>query len=124
MLSTAGLVPVAQEFAKASWSGFAGSEWNPVSAECPSAMTPTGWVASGGATEVVIGAGVDEDGPAARSVTVSTAAREGIGRGHRRNDGWGASLLVEVERCHWGLPRFGVPCSSTVDLRVLRARWD
>ena len=40
MLSTAGLVPVAQEFCGAGWPGLCGSEFSPVSAECPSAMMP------------------------------------------------------------------------------------
>jgi hypothetical protein len=40
MLSTAGLVPVAQEFCKATMPGRRGSEFSPVSAECPSAMMP------------------------------------------------------------------------------------
>ena len=40
MLSTAGLVPVAQEFCKAATPGFCGSEFSPVSAECPSATMP------------------------------------------------------------------------------------
>ena len=40
MLSTAGLVPVAQEFFGAGLPGLCGSEFSPVSAECPSAMMP------------------------------------------------------------------------------------
>ena len=40
MLSTAGLVPVAQEFCEAGTPGLCGSEFSPVSAECPSAMMP------------------------------------------------------------------------------------
>src|SRR6516225_9955506 len=40
MLSTAGLVPVAQEFCGAGMPRFCGSEFSPVSAECPSAMMP------------------------------------------------------------------------------------
>ena len=40
MLSTAGLVPVAQEFCKAGTPRFCGSEFSPVSAECPSTMMP------------------------------------------------------------------------------------
>src|SRR6516225_4889305 len=40
MLSTAGLVPVAQEFCTAGRKGSCGSEFSPVSAECPSAMMP------------------------------------------------------------------------------------
>src|SRR5215472_11269428 len=40
MLSTAGLVPVAQEFCGAGLPRFCGSEFSPVSAECPSAMMP------------------------------------------------------------------------------------
>src|SRR5215813_13346341 len=40
MLSTAGLVPVAQEFGKAASPGRCGSEFSPVSPECPSAMMP------------------------------------------------------------------------------------
>ena len=49
MLSTAGLVPVAQEFFGAGLPGLCGSEFSPVSAECPSAMMPR----SGCAAEVV-----------------------------------------------------------------------
>src|SRR5215469_5358029 len=40
MLSTAGLVPVAQEFCGAGMPTLCGSEFSPVSAECPSAMMP------------------------------------------------------------------------------------
>ena len=40
MLSTAGLVPVAQEFCKAASPGRCGSEFSPVSREFPSAMMP------------------------------------------------------------------------------------
>src|SRR5262252_1299319 len=40
MLSTAGLVPVAQEFCGAGVPGLCGSEFSPVSPECPSAMMP------------------------------------------------------------------------------------
>src|ERR1051326_8256016 len=40
MLSTFGLVPVAQEFCGAATPGCCGSEFSPVSAECPSAMMP------------------------------------------------------------------------------------
>src|SRR6516165_5053494 len=40
MLSTAGLVPVAQEFCGAGTPTLCGSEFSPVSAECPSAMMP------------------------------------------------------------------------------------
>src|SRR5262245_11916555 len=40
MLSTAGLVPVAQEFCKAGTPKRWGSEFSPVSAECPSTMMP------------------------------------------------------------------------------------
>jgi hypothetical protein len=40
MLSTAGLVPVAQEFCGAGVPGLCGSEFSPVSAECPSTMMP------------------------------------------------------------------------------------
>src|SRR5215470_4037606 len=40
MLSTFGLVPVAQEFCKAGMPGFCGSEFSPVSPECPSTMMP------------------------------------------------------------------------------------
>src|SRR5262252_1931183 len=40
MLSTFGLVPVAQEFCKADMPTLCGSEFSPVSAECPSAMMP------------------------------------------------------------------------------------
>src|SRR5499427_2800330 len=40
MLSTAGLVPVAQEFCTAGRKGSCGSEFSPVSPECPSAMMP------------------------------------------------------------------------------------
>src|SRR5262245_11090121 len=42
MLSTAGLVPVAQELCRAATPGLCGSEFSPVSAECPSAMMPRG----------------------------------------------------------------------------------
>src|SRR6476660_2806241 len=67
MLSTAGLVPVAQEFANASSSGALGSEWNPVIPEWPIATTPTGW--PGSAVLVVDDVPVDPDGRAPRSVT-------------------------------------------------------
>src|SRR5215472_5538219 len=40
MLSTAELVPVAQEFCGAGWPRLCGSEFSPVSAECPSTMMP------------------------------------------------------------------------------------
>src|SRR5262245_39882631 len=40
MPSTAGLVPVAQEFCGAGVPGLCGSEFSPVSPECPSAMMP------------------------------------------------------------------------------------
>src|SRR6516225_7970150 len=40
MLSTSGLVPVAQEFCKAGTPTLCGSEFSPVSPECPSAMMP------------------------------------------------------------------------------------
>src|SRR6516225_333881 len=40
MLSTAGLVPVAQEFCKAGMPGRCGSEVSPVSPECRIAMMP------------------------------------------------------------------------------------
>src|SRR5690348_12676365 len=40
MLSTAGLDPVAQEFCGAGMPGCRGSEFSPVSEECPSAMMP------------------------------------------------------------------------------------
>jgi len=49
MLSTAGLDPVAQEFCGAGVPGCRGSEFSPVSAECPSAMMPR----SGAAAEAV-----------------------------------------------------------------------
>ena len=40
MLSTAGVVPVAQEFCGAGVPRLCGSEFSPVSPECPSAMMP------------------------------------------------------------------------------------
>src|SRR5215469_14244050 len=40
MLSTFGLVPVAQEFCKAGMPGLCGSEFSPVSPEWPSTMMP------------------------------------------------------------------------------------
>src|SRR5215467_1557560 len=74
MLSTFGLVPVAQEFWKAGMPGRCGSEFSPVSPECPSTMMPR----SGCDPEVVppAGAVVVEVEPGLELDPHETAARK------------------------------------------------
>ena len=80
MLSTAGLVPVAQEFCGAGVPGLCGSEFSPVSPECPSAMMPRSGcdaevVPLGGAVLVAADAGPELDPHEAAVSTARHTAR-------------------------------------------------
>ena len=85
MLSTAGLVPVAQEFCGAAMPGLRGSEFSPVSEECPSTMMPrSGCDAEvvrlgglAGAVLVAVDVAVSPPQPAARTAR-TTANTQGV----------------------------------------------